>query len=224
MTMFDGLRRAVGWMHGWIYEVARERFRRAARIRARKENRPMAAGDRIPLARAEQIVNAVVEELRPACTRIEVAGSVRRRRPTIGDLEVVCVPRMGNRPSMDLFKPPEEYDLLDERLAELQKAGRIGMHPERPASGERYKRLWLPKAAIQLDVFIVVAPAEWGVISLIRTGPSDFSRNMVTRLIPRGMRCVDGRILRDNEVVPCPEERDFFRIVELDWLEPEDRK
>jgi len=49
---------------------------------------------RIPLAQAVAITTQVVETLRPFCQRIQVAGSIRRQRDTICDVEVVAVPNL----------------------------------------------------------------------------------------------------------------------------------
>lgn len=54
----------------------------------------MSTGERIPLAAADALAARVVLELGPCCERIEVGGSVRRRRPDVGDLEIVAIPRM----------------------------------------------------------------------------------------------------------------------------------
>ena len=38
------------------------------------------------------IANQVVEKLAPFCQRIEVAGSIRRRRPFVHDIDLVVIP------------------------------------------------------------------------------------------------------------------------------------
>src|SRR5262245_1970482 len=48
---------------------------------------------RLPLAQAIILAEEVCDVLRPFCTRLEVVGSIRRQRPTIGDIEIVCRPR-----------------------------------------------------------------------------------------------------------------------------------
>src|SRR5438105_60329 len=45
------------------------------------------------LAEAERIAAAIVADLAPSCARIQVAGSVRRRKELVGDIEIVAVPR-----------------------------------------------------------------------------------------------------------------------------------
>jgi len=45
------------------------------------------------LAEARKLAEQMVERLRPACDKIEIAGSVRRGKPEVKDIEIVCLPR-----------------------------------------------------------------------------------------------------------------------------------
>lgn len=185
----------------------------------------MSTGARLPFKKAEQVARALVAELAPACERIEIAGSLRRRRPDIGDIELVAVPRMVDGQRVDLFAPLPKVSALDEVLAGLERAGRVVDHPTKPrANGDRYKRRWLPKAGLQVDLFIVLKPAEWGPIFTIRTGSATYSEYLVTKLRRKGWRCEDGRVLDHEErLVSCPEEEDFFGACDVAWVPPEER-
>src|SRR5436190_14063617 len=46
-----------------------------------------------PLPDAERIAAAIVADLAPSCACIQVAGSVRRRKEVVGDIEIVAIPR-----------------------------------------------------------------------------------------------------------------------------------
>src|SRR5436309_8123113 len=46
-----------------------------------------------PLPEAERIAAAIVADLAPSCARIQVAGSVRRHKEVVGDIELVAIPR-----------------------------------------------------------------------------------------------------------------------------------
>ena len=134
----------------------------------------MSTGTKIPLAAADRIAHALVEELAPACERIKVAGSVLRRKPLVGDIEIVCEPRMVEAPRVDLFAPAPMVSALDTVLAALLAAGRLVHHPVKPpADGDRYKRRWATKAGVQVDLFIVRPPAQFWVLFAIRTGPAE---------------------------------------------------
>ena len=58
---------------------------------------------RLPIERVLPTAEALRDELSSVCDRIEIAGSLRRERSTIGDIELVAIPK--------LF-PPEERDLF----------------------------------------------------------------------------------------------------------------
>ena len=46
-----------------------------------------------PHAEAQAIAQEVVEQLRPHCERIVVAGSIRRKKSEVGDIEIVAIPK-----------------------------------------------------------------------------------------------------------------------------------
>jgi DNA polymerase/3'-5' exonuclease PolX len=62
----------------------------------------MSDNEKRPYAQMMTIARAVVERLRPACQRIEIAGSLRRHRPMVGDIEICAIPIMPT----DLFGEP----------------------------------------------------------------------------------------------------------------------
>ena len=45
------------------------------------------------LYEARVITEDLLAYQRPYCERIEIAGSVRRRRPQVNDIEIVCIPK-----------------------------------------------------------------------------------------------------------------------------------
>jgi DNA polymerase/3'-5' exonuclease PolX len=136
---------------------------------------------------------------------------------------------------LEFGKPiPKVYKTrLDAMIKEMEQAGVCFIR----AGGEKYKKLWMLQENIQVDLFLVTPPAQWGVQSVIRTGPSDFSHWMVTRK-SRGGALPDEYIVADGAVgqrvrgdkgdgrqgvIPMPEEVDFFRLCGLDWIMPKER-
>ena len=179
---------------------------------------------RRPHAEALRVARHLVALLSPACAQIEIAGSLRRGRPEVSDVEIVAAPILVEAPRSDLFAPPPMVaGPLEAVLSDLAAAGRLIAHPTRPASGDRYKRLWVARAELQVDLFLVRPPAEWGPILAIRTGPADYSEAAVTALRARGLRCAEGAIWRDRERIPCPDEARFFDLCGMPLLPPERR-
>jgi len=147
----------------------------------------------------------------PGGARVELAGSIRRRRPDPHDIELVAAP-VG--------------DEFDNRLLELQMLGILQLDPAHKASGPRYQRRLFRGAPV--DIFMVRPPAQWGVIFAIRTGPAGFNTHTVTArsaggLMPARMRCSGGQLWRDDMPLTTPEEADHFRELGIPFWSPEQR-
>jgi DNA polymerase/3'-5' exonuclease PolX len=171
------------------------------------------------------VAEMLVSFLRPACEKVEIAGSLRRGKAEVGDIEIVIEPTL--EPIFGLFRLTMTYrNLLDPLLEELV-AGKVVGRGER--WGNRYKTLSIPELpGLKCDLFIVLPPAQWGVIFTIRTGPADFSRRLVTKrryggLLPSHMRIKDGALWIGEESAPTPTEQSFFEAIGLEWIPPEKR-
>jgi len=164
------------------------------------------------------IAKQLKSELSPLCERIEIAGSVRRQKPDVGDIELVAIPKMVS--NGDLLGTPisafARYDFI--------RLGKVLKH------GQRYIQIALHQQ-INLDLFLVLPPATWGVIFTLRTGPDTFSRSCVTPrskrgLLPSYLQVKDGAVRHatTGEIIPTPEEKDFFRVLEMQWIPPDKRR
>ena len=188
----------------------------------------------LPLEQASWIATSILGQLAPACERIEIAGSIRRRKPEVGDIELVAVPRIESTVEYDLWgnQVTTTRSLLNARRDELLDEGTLAEHPDDPKRGPRYSKLWIPDAGVQLDLFTASADFSFGLILLLRTGPADYSQRFVTQIKQRrpahhvaggelhgGMQCWG----TPCTVVPTPEERDVFRATGVPWVEPWDR-
>jgi DNA polymerase/3'-5' exonuclease PolX len=163
--------------------------------------------------------------LNAACERLKIAGSLRRLDDQVGDIEFVAIPKMGKE-TADLLGGTRPVNLIEKRVEELLAGDQLVAHPEKPKNGPRYKKLWLRDPGIQVDLFIVLPPAQWGPAMVIRTGPAEFSRAMVTRLRARGLHSEDLVVkkLDGGAPVDCPDEATFFKLVGLPMQEPELRR
>lgn len=165
--------------------------------------------NRIPLAAADEIATSVLWRLEPHCKRIDIAGSVRRRRPTVGDLEIVCIP-----------KPFDASPLFVSGIATV-----VNKWPK--VKGElpcRYTQRRLPEG-ITLDLFMV-EPEGYGLQLAIRTGSARWSHKVLARAWTRAGFHSEGGLLRrrDGSVVPVRSERALFDRIGLAWLPPEGRE
>ena len=128
----------------------------------------------------------LVDELRPGCERIEIAGSIRRGKEDVKDIEIVAIPIL--KPPRPEFGKPVDKTPLDRILRQLEEMG--GML-KTVKGGNKFKQFEIRRLAefgiaeplnpFKLDLFLVTPPSQWGVEFMIRTGPSDFSQWMVTQ-------------------------------------------
>lgn len=166
---------------------------------------------KIQLEEARQIATVLVDKLRVHCQRIEIAGSIRREKPEVGDIEIVAIPCF----IADLFGVPSQsaLDTLDwNDFGGVVKAG------------SKYKQIKLHQG-VNLDLFIVTPPAQWGVQFILRTGPKEYSHKIVTPrkhggLLPSYLRVQQGAIWSHNHIVPTAEEIDVSNLMGLPYVEP----
>lgn len=163
---------------------------------------------------AQNLAHHLIERIKPTLIRVEVAGSIRRECERVGDIEIVAQPYLNE----DLFAD-QGSPILEPLLGELGKIGRI------VKGGQRYIRVFFTKPEVYGDIFLVHPPAQWGSIMAIRTGPSDLSRYVVTKMREQGVRHQDGyaKNIETGEVVPTPTEEDFFGLAGLTCPLPKHR-
>lgn len=191
----------------------------------------MSAGKAIPHADALAAAVSLRMSLEDVCERIEVAGSLRRRKPEVHDLELVAIPRVEDEVVAGLWGDTAPVDRLGERIADLISDGIIRPRDveihRRDGSVEIGQRMGSAYRALEYDgmpVDLFTTDAErWGCIYALRTGPGDWNTRLVTDC-KRWFRSVsDGRVLHLGRPVPTPEESDFFRALGVPWLDPWDR-
>lgn len=89
---------------------------------------------RMPLVVAERHAQRIVEAISGACERIQIAGSIRRRKEEVGDIEIVAIPKRGGT---DLFGEPSDDSMLD---PVLEKCCDDILTPIK--GGDKYKQFW----------------------------------------------------------------------------------
>jgi DNA polymerase/3'-5' exonuclease PolX len=209
---------------------------------------PVPVPTRYQLAEAETIAAAIVEHLAPYCERIVEAGSIRRRAATIGDVEIVVIPAQRQQapplfPDEGIVPLLPPIDCLDEHLAGMLEHMEVRKRPDRSGRtfwGPSDKRLlWRYGAAstdwIGVDVF-GASLETWGAKLVLRTGPWELSKRLVTPraqggLMPDDLQFTKGGLYRfDTQTnarfrtfVPTPDEETLFRELGLPYVAPEHR-
>lgn len=165
------------------------------------------------LDKAEKIAQELVELLEPACLRIEIAGSIRRQKPDVGDIELLCIPRYING-----------ADALDLKLRSLMAAGILAHRLTRRGShvyGAKNKLLLHQPSGIGVDIFSTTEEC-WPVALVVRTGSAEMNKRIASAALRRGYRFHAygrGFSTPTGEII-CRSEQEVFEAVGLPYMEP----
>lgn len=172
----------------------------------------------------------------PCCGRIEVAGSIRRQKAQVNDIEICAIPLV-TVTGVDLLGDEALARPIDDVLTKLCDEGRLklvkGFKPYTPWKYAQFEVMSGGQGAppiCKLDLFLADKDT-WGCIFTIRTGPAEFNRKLVTAkraggLCPAHLRFRDGRLCftDGSGVKETPEEHDVFRCLGLPFIPPEQRR
>ncbi len=177
---------------------------------------------KLNLAQALLLAEKIKAALSPACERIEIAGSVRRHKATVGDIEIVAIPRLcpDLEAQLSLFdEPPKMVSSLDLLLIKLLRDKPTFVRGDK--DGDRYKNFLIEidkdGTQVGLDLFLATK-AQWGYIYALRTGPGEFNRAWVTQkskggLLPNEYRFSDGWLWRSGQRIDTPSEKVIFDLI-----------
>ena len=162
---------------------------------------------------ATKIAERIRTKLAPHCERIEIAGSIRRRKSEVGDIEIACIPKTyetGMFFGGDTVVDPEFCALVERWPAVKGKP-----------TGKYMQRV-LPEG-IKLDIFIA-HPENWGLIFAIRTGSAEYShRVLASAWVRAGYHSIDGMLVQGFHRIEVREERELFDLIGLPWADPWER-
>ena len=172
-----------------------------------------------PYTQVMRVADVLMDSLRPHCHRLEIAGSLRRQKEMVGDIEIVAVPI----PHTDLIGDPLETSQVDDWLTNKP----LTLHK----NGNKYKAFsfeWQPRMWFKVDLFLQPDPRTWGWNYMIRTGSMDFSKKMVLPQRHGGYKpewaSIEGaRVWREGKVLDTREEAMVFDLWGMDFVLPKDR-
>lgn len=164
---------------------------------------------RYPYAEVYKVAQKVLEELKPHCSRIEIAGSLRRKKSEVGDIEIVAIPL------------PYTTGMFESGIASVvNKWEKVKGELEYGIT--KYTQRILPED-IKLDLFFA-EEKNWGSIFAIRTGSADYSHKVLAKgWVRQGFKSEGGYLYRNGEKYEVREEEDLFRLIGIPYVEPEDR-
>lgn len=183
----------------------------------------MSSGEKRPLASASRIANLIKDHVLLSSSRAVVAGSIRREKDLISDIEIVALPE--NR---------EKLGLLISDFGQIIKPGTPDIIPWQFKSDAKYVRIWIPDESIKVDLFLANVN-NWGGLLMMRTGSgtglngepmSGFTTGMFSRWkkVSGGGRMNGAQpTTKSGEILPVKEEIDVFDLCKVKFVDPKQR-
>ena len=144
--------------------------------------------------------------LSPCCEKVEIAGSIRRRKPIVHDIDVV------------LIEKPEAALVMNSLIASIGKV---------ELNGGKIKRLWYgdKQTGISIDIYIAM-PETWATLLLIRTGSKENNIRLATIAKRRGWQLKasgDGLFNGKVEKIAGETEQSIYEALGIPYQQPEKR-
>jgi len=168
------------------------------------------SGMRVYLADAMPVVDEILESLSSVeeITQVDVAGSYRRRRDTVGDLDVLATSAQPAAAMQALA----EHPLVEKVLAQGETKQRVRLKPVFDGSMK-----------LEMD-FRVVPDESYGAAMQYFTGSKEHNIAIRKRALDRGLSINEYAVTRDGEYLCGRTEEDVYAAIGLAWTPPELRE
>lgn len=164
------------------------------------------SGGRVNIGKALPIALWFIEQLKllPEVEQVQYAGSLRRGRETIGDLDLLVAARSENASKIS------DFFIKLEGVTEVLAQGQT-------------KSSVRTEHGVQVDLRIV-EPEHFGAALMYFTGSKEHNVAMRQRAIKMGMSLNEYALTRDDKPVAAKTEEEVFKALNLSWVAPELRE
>lgn len=181
-----------------------------------------------PRAEALPVARELVRALEPVTSRLIVAGSLRRRKATVGDVEILYIGRTELRRDGLFDEAP--FDLAEEVIAGLLDTGLLAKRLDdtgRPLGwGSKNKLALHGPSGFPVDLFAATEENWWSYL-VCRTGPGESNIRLAAEARNKGYKWnpygAGFTHLATGRVVPVTSEAHAFEFVGLEYREPWER-
>jgi len=165
------------------------------------------ASERVRLDQAMELAQTLTDELKkcPGVIRMEVCGSLRRRRETCRDIDIL-ISSADAGPIMDAF-------------VKLPVVQRVVGHGETKSS----VTVALDKIVMNADLR-VVSDEQFPFALNYFTGSKEHNVVLRQRAIQYGLKLNEYELAGAKKSIPCKDEDDIYRALDLDYVLPEMRE
>jgi len=161
----------------------------------------------LSLEEAESIAEQIKTATATHCEIIEIAGSIRRQKPTVHDIDFVAVAKSD-------FEWQKISQTLKHKKAKLLCSGNSVIKALMPSE----------KGFFQVD-FYRAQPNTFGIHLLVRTGSAEHNTWLASLAISKGMRIKYSEgLTKDGNVIAGETEQSVFEALGLPTPQPSQRE
>jgi DNA polymerase (family 10) len=164
-------------------------------------------------AEVEPLAFKILEAIEPFCVQVEGAGSFRRQKQTVNDLDIVVQ-----------LKPIPNYWL------QIIKVIRNKFAALTVKQGDKLATLNVPfkskqgQGYVQVDLYRA-DPQTWGILLLLRTGSKEHNVKLCCRAKSMGLMLSAAQgVLKNGNVIASRTEEEIFTALGLAYIVPKDRE
>ena len=200
----DGLKRRIA--DGSLAKLRGMGEKKVENIRKAIETRERVA-ERISIGEAALVADEVIAYLEkaPGISRVSAAGSLRRMKETVGDIDVLACGKNGAEIIRYFARNPNAVRVL----AEGETKGSVTVR-----AGETER---------QVDLRVVDA-SEYGAALLYFTGSKAHNIKLRGLAKERGLKISEYGVFRGTKRLASREEEDCYRVLGMPWIPPEMRE
>lgn len=174
---------------------------------------------------AMYMAEQILKELTPICQKISIAGSVRRKEPTVKDLEIVCVSHEKMITEADLFAETDSGRYKNIRRVKMWAENPENTHIRHVKGGDRYQKI-VYEHELPVDIFMV-KDTDYGRQLALRTGPAKYSKAIASRWNVLGYEGAGDHLIHmqtgEQLQQPFYKEEEFFEWLGWQYVDPEFR-
>lgn len=153
------------------------------------------------LNEAQKKGELILRNIAPFIVRGRLAGSIRRKKPIVRDIDIVVELKPNNLDNLKNF---------------ISKLGEVKL------KGDKLIR-FIATDNVQVDIYIGTKE-NYESLLLIRTGSKEHNVKLTTRAMSMGLKLTaHGLIVTKNNSIIATSERDIFKALKMSYVEPKNR-
>lgn len=187
------------------------------------------AKPKISRAAALIVAKEICDALKPHTERLIVAGSLRRGKLMVSDVEILFVPKLTTGPDPDDLFAQKTTNHADDAILALEAAGVLSRRLNvdgRTMYGPKNKLMMHERLGVPIDLFSASID-NWFNYLVCRTGSADTNTAVATAAQAKGWKWhpygTGFSNLSTGKTFVVTAEEDVFRFVGLPFREPKDR-